>query len=59
MISIMQFSENGYIFYNVAFYMYKDVVVWINLYTKKKYILANYPREVERFLAFVASHNNN
>jgi hypothetical protein len=56
---IMQFSENGYFFYNVVFYICKDVVVWTNLYTKKSYILANHPGEVERFLAFVASHNNN
>jgi len=56
---IMQFSENGYFFYNVVFYICKDVVVWTNLYTKKKYILANHPSEVERFLAFVAFHNNN
>jgi len=59
MISIMRFSENGYIFYNVAFYIYGNVIVWTNLYTKKKYILANHPREVERFLELVASYNNN
>ena len=59
MINVLQFSENGYFFYNVVFYICKDVVVWTNLYTKKKYILANHPKEVERFLAFVASHNNN